>query len=53
MTDNLENQFGNIVDLLYVFIRRIAENVFSQDAELLLKHKVKYIWKNRLLKNTL
>jgi len=34
MIDNLENQFGSMVDLMWVFIRHIAENVLSQDAEL-------------------
>jgi hypothetical protein len=32
MIANLDNRNGNIVDLMWVFIRRIAENVLSQDA---------------------
>jgi len=34
MIDNFENVFGNMVDLMKLFIRRIAENVLSQEAEL-------------------
>lgn len=34
MIDNLENGFGDMVNLMQMFIQCIFENVLSQDAEL-------------------